>query len=59
MGIENSWLDNIEVRPNPSTGLFTLQVPEPTIVTVMDSMGRRVIETTANGRFTWILVLQL
>ncbi|MFT5311089.1 MAG: hypothetical protein ACI8VL_002003 [Bacteroidia bacterium] len=52
VGIENHWINDLQIHPNPSSGLFNIQLLEATQVTVMDSRGRKVIETTENGRFT-------
>lgn len=52
VGIENHWINDLQIHPNPSTGIFNLELSEPASITIMDSRGRKIMETTGNGRFT-------
>jgi hypothetical protein len=52
VGVENHWINDLQIHPNPSTGIFNMELPEAAQITVMDSRGRKVIETNGNGRFT-------
>lgn len=51
-GIQNHWIDDMQIHPNPSAGIFNLELTVPTLITVMDSRGRKILETNGNGRFT-------
>jgi hypothetical protein len=52
VGIENQWIGDLQIHPNPSSGLFNIELPEITQIAVLDATGRKVTETTGNGRFT-------
>ena len=51
VGIESHWISDLQIHPNPSTGVFNMELTEPTLLTVYDARGRKIIETNENGRF--------
>jgi hypothetical protein len=52
VGIENHWTSDLQIHPNPSTGIFNMELMEPTVIRVFDATGRVVLETNGNGLFT-------
>ena len=52
VGIENHWITDLQIHPNPSTGIFNMELTEPTLIIVMDARGRKIVETNGNGQFS-------
>lgn len=52
VSIETHWVNDLQIHPNPSTGLFNIELTEQTQITMLDARGRKIMETTSNGRFT-------
>jgi hypothetical protein len=51
VGIDNHWMNDLQIHPNPSTGIFNIELTEPTLIIVMDARGRKIVETNGNGQF--------
>lgn len=51
VNIENHWINDLQIHPNPSSGIFNIELTEPAQITLMDSRGRKVMESNGNGRF--------
>lgn len=52
VGIENQLINDLQIHPNPSTGIFNMELTEPTLIIVMDARGRKIVETNGNGQFS-------
>lgn len=52
VGVENHWLNELSINPNPSSGIFTMNFTEPTTIRVFDGTGRLVLESNGNGLFS-------
>jgi hypothetical protein len=52
VGIENHWLNQLSLHPNPSTGIFNMELTEPTAIEVFDATGRLVLQATGNGPYS-------
>ena len=49
-GVENEYFSNIEVYPNPTTNLLTIENASPnTQISIFDISGRLVHENVSNG----------
>jgi hypothetical protein len=52
VGIENHWLNQLSIHPNPSTDIFNMELTEPTAIEVFDATGRLVLQATGNGSYS-------
>ena len=52
VGVEDHWINDLQIHPNPSSGNFNMELTEPAVITVLDARGRAVVKTNANGQFT-------
>ncbi|MDP6909742.1 MAG: T9SS type A sorting domain-containing protein, partial [Flavobacteriales bacterium] len=52
VGLENHWINQLQIHPNPSSGIFNMELTEAAVITVLDARGRTVVETNGKGRFT-------
>lgn len=52
VGISENLNTEVRITPNPSNGIFNIELNEPSFLAVMDMQGKRVLETNGNGRFS-------
>lgn len=58
VGIENHWLNKLSIHPNPSTGIFNMELNEKTTINVLDPTGRLIMQTNASGRYSLDMSIQ-
>jgi len=52
VGINEHWLNDLMIHPNPSNGSFNLELVEPTQIFVFDSQGKNIMNVIGNGQFS-------